>query len=267
VEAMNRAIERLETLPLSNRSMKETHQVLLQGVRGKHKQPGEFRQSQNWVGGSSLADAVFIPPHHDSVIELMADLEKFLNNENSLVPPLIKIGIAHYQFETIHPFLDGNGRIGRLLITLFLVSNQLLFRPTLHLSEFLEKNKSHYYDNLMRVRTHNDLNQWLKFFLESVRSTAENSIQTFMNIITLREELENKIVTLGKRHASARAFLAYLYRNPATSASDAAEGLDVNISTVLRLIEDFVNLDILVETTGYKRNRIFAFDDYLELFR
>jgi len=139
--------------------------------------------------------------------------------------------------------------------------------PTLHLSEFLEKNKSHYYDNLMRVRTHNDLNQWLKFFLEGVRSTAENSIQTCMNIITLREELENKIVTLGKRHASARAFLVYLYRNPATGASDAAEGLDVNISTVLRLIEDFVNLDILVETTGYKRNRIFAFDDYLKLFR
>ena len=267
VEAMNRAIERLETLPLSNRLLKETHEILLRGVRGKHKQPGEFRQSQNWIGGSSLADAVFIPPHYDSVTELMTDLEKFLHNENSLVPPLIKIGIAHYQFETIHPFLDGNGRIGRLLITLFLVNNQLLFKPTLYLSEFLEKNKAHYYDNLMRARTHDDLNQWLKFFLEGVRTTAENSIQTFKDIIILREELENKIVTLGKRHTSARAFLAYLYRNPVTSAADAAEGLGVSVSTALRLTEDFVNLKILEEETGYKRNRIFAFDDYLKLFR
>jgi len=267
VLAMNQAIISLEKLPLSNRLLKQTHKTLIQGVRGTHKLPGEFRNSQNWIGGTSLADATFIPAHHDSVNELMADLENFLHNENTLVPPLIKIGIAHYQFETIHPFLDGNGRIGRLLITLFLVSNQLLHKPTLYLSDFFEKNKMLYYDNLTRVRTNNDLTQWLKFFLEGVRSTSENSIQTFKNIIVLRNKVEHSIITLGKKQATAKAFLNYLYSKPITDADDVAKALSINISTTMRLINDFIKLNILVETTGYKRNRIFAFDDYINLFR
>ena len=267
VQAMNEAIESLEKLPLSNRLLKQTHKTLLQGVRGTHKLPGEFRQSQNWIGGSSLIDATFIPPHHESVVELMADLEKFLHNENIPVTPLIKIGIAHYQFETIHPFLDGNGRIGRLLITLYLVSNNLLHKPTLYLSDFFEKNKSLYYDNLTRVRTHNDLTQWLKYFLEGVRSTSENSIQTFKNIIKLRSDIEHKIIALGKKQALAKSFLQFLYSNPITDANDVAKALNINISTALRLIEDFIKLNILIEVTGYKRNRIFAFDNYIKLFR
>jgi Fic family protein len=267
VEAMNQAIQSLEQLPLSNRLLKQTHETLLQGVRGTHKLPGEFRQSQNWIGGSSLADAVFVPPHPDSVNDLMADVEKFLHNENSMVPPLIKIGIAHYQFETIHPFLDGNGRIGRLLITLYLVSNQLLFKPTLYLSDFFEKNKSFYYDNLNRVRTHNDLAQWLKYFLEGVRSTSENSIQTFKRIIALRGDAENKIILLGKKQALANSFLQFLYRKPIVDTSDVTDALSVKTSTALRLIDDFIRLEILTETTGFKRNRIFAFDDYIKLFR
>ena len=229
--------------------------------------PGEFRKSQNWIGGSSLADAVFIPPHQENVDDLMADLEKFLHNENTYVPPLIKIGIAHYQFETIHPFLDGNGRIGRLLITLYLVSNNLLYKPTLYLSDFFEKNKSLYYDNLTRVRTHNDMVQWLKFFLEGIRSTSESSIQTFKSIILLRTELEHKIISLGKKQALAKSFLQYLYSKPITDAADVAEALNINISTTMRLISDFIKLNILIEVTGFKRNRIFAFDDYLKLFR
>ena len=264
---MNEAIVSLEKLPLSNRLLKQTHKTLLQGVRGTHKLPGEFRQSQNWIGGSSLTDATFIPPHHESVVELMADLEKFLHNENIPVTPLIKIGIAHYQFETIHPFLDGNGRIGRLLITLYLVSNNLLHKPTLYLSDFFEKNKSLYYDNLTRVRTHNDLTQWLKYFLEGVRSTSENSIQTFKNIIKLRSDIEHKIIALGKKQALAKSFLQFLYSNPITDANDVAKALNINISTALRLIEDFIKLNILIEVTGYKRNRIFAFDNYIKLFR
>lgn len=267
VQAMNHAIENLEKLPLSNRLLKETHSILLQNVRGTHKLPGEFRQSQNWIGGSSLIDATFIPPHQDSVADLMADLERFLHNDNTPVPHLIKIGIAHYQFETIHPFLDGNGRIGRLLITLYLVSNHLLHKPTLYLSDFFERNKSLYYENLNRVRSHNDLTQWLKYFLQGVRSTSENAIQTFKHIIQIRTEVEHKIISLGKKQALAKSFLQFLYGKPITDANDVAKDLNINISTALRLIEDFIKLEILIEVTGFKRNRIFAFDDYIKLFR
>ena len=267
VEAMNKSIKALDKLPLSNRLLKQAHKTLLQGARGAYKIPGEFRKSQNWISGASLRDAIFIPPHQDSVEDLMADLEKFLHNENVAIPQLIKIGIAHYQFETIHPFLDGNGRIGRLMITLYLVTNQLLHKPTLYLSDFLEKNKSLYYDNLTRVRSHDDLTQWLKFFLEGVRSTSENSIQTFKNIISLRSKVEHKIIKLGKKQALAREFLQHLYSNPSIDANDAAKVLQISLSTALRLIEDFVKLKILVEITGLKRNRVFIFEEYIQLFR
>ena len=267
VLAMNKAIKSLDKLPLSNRLLKQTHKSLMQGVRGKFKLPGEFRQSQNWIGGSSLVDATFIPPHQDNVECLMADLEKFLHNQNLLVPHLIKIGIAHYQFETIHPFLDGNGRIGRLLITLYLVSNGLLSKPTLYLSDYFEKNKLLYYDNLTRVRTHNDMIQWLKFFLEGVRTTSESSIQTFKEIIKLRSQVEYKIISLGKKQALAKSFLQVLYSKPIIDAAETAEALEINITTALRLIDDFIKLKILKEVTGYKRNRIFIFDDYMKLFR
>lgn len=267
VSAMNQAIKQLQKLPISNRLLRQAHHELLQGVRGKHKLPGEFRTSQNWIGGSSLNDAVYIPPHHDELPELMGDLEKFIHNENTPVPHLVKIGIVHYQFETIHPFLDGNGRIGRLLITLYLVSKGLLVKPTLYLSDYFEKNKSLYYDNLTRVRTHNDLEQWLKFFLEGVRNTAENSIQTFRSIIILREGCEKKIATLGKKAVLAHSFLQILYGKPIADSQDVADALDVNITTALRLIEDFIRLGILKEVTGFKRNRLFSFDRYIALFR
>ena len=267
IQAMNQAIVSLEKLPVSNRLLKETHQTLLQGVRGKHKLPGEFRSSQNWIGGSSLADATFIPPHQESLPDLMADLERFLNDDNSQVPPLIKIGIAHYQFETIHPFLDGNGRVGRLLIPLYLVSNQLLSKPTLYISDFFEKNKGLYYDNLTRVRTHNDMVQWLKFFLEGIRSTSESSIQTFQRIIALRSDVEHRIISLGKQQALAKQLLAYLYSKPITDANDVAVELKVSVATSFRLINKFIELNILKEATGFKRNRIFAFEDYIKLFR
>ena len=267
VETMNQSIKSLDKLPLSNRLLKQAHKTLMRGVRGNRKTPGEFRKSQNWIGGASLRDAVFIPPHQDSVDDLMNDLEKFLHNENLVIPQLIKIGIAHYQFETIHPFLDGNGRIGRLLITLYLVSNDLLSKPTLYLSDFFEKHRSLYYDNLTRARTHNDLVQWLKFFLEGVRATSENSIQTFKNIIKLRSEAETKIAKLGKKQEMAREFLQHLYSNPMVDSSDVVKLFKINISTALRLIDDFVKLKILKEITGQKRNRNFAFDGYIKLFR
>ncbi|MFZ9180934.1 MAG: Fic family protein [Rickettsiales bacterium] len=267
VEAMNSSIKALDKLPLSNRLLKQTHKSLMRGVRGNRKTPGEFRKSQNWIGGASLRDAIFIPPHESGVDDLMADLEKFLHNENLAIPHLIKIGIAHYQFETIHPFLDGNGRIGRLLITLYLVSNNLLAKPTLYLSDFFEKHRSLYYDNLTRVRTNDDLVQWLKFFLEGVRHTSENSIQTFKNIIKLRDDTEAKIAKLGKKQDTAREFLQYLYSNPIVDSTDVVKLFNINLSTALRLIGDFVKLKILKEFTGKKRNQNFVFEGYLKLFR
>lgn len=267
VEAMNGSIKLLNKLPLSNRLLKDAHSILMKGVRGKHKQPGEFRKSQNWIGGASLNDAVYIPPAFEDLPELMGDLEKFLNDETYQLPHLIKIGMAHYQFETIHPFLDGNGKVGRLLITLYLVDKKLLSGPTLYLSAFFEKNRSLYYDNLTIVRAENNLTQWLKFFLEGVRQTAENSIETFKKIIKLREDIENKkVISLGKKIKLAKQFLNYLYGNPVVSGGDTFRQLKVNPSTALRLIGDFERLGILKEVTAGKRNRIFVFKEYMELF-
>lgn len=266
VKAMNQAVSALDKLPVSNRLLKDTHKIILQGVRGRHKQPGEFRLSQNWIGGAAISDAVFVPPHHEDVADLMADLENFLNNESDPVPDLVRIAIAHYQFETIHPFLDGNGRLGRLLITLYLVNKGLLAKPTLYLSDFFEKHKALYYDNLTRVRTHNDLTQWVMFFLEGVRQTSENSIQTFKSIIQLRLECENSILSLGKKVKLAKSFLHYLYKYPIIDSQAVTGEFSIALSAALRLIDDFIRLGILKEVTGYKRNRIFVFSQYVKLF-
>ncbi|MBC7535335.1 MAG: Fic family protein [Ferruginibacter sp.] len=268
IAAMNFAINGLQKLPLSARLLKQTHKKLMQGVRGKHKLPGEFRTSQNWIGGTSLKDAAFIPPNHDELPNLMSDLEKFLNNDELQVPPLIRIAIAHYQFETIHPFLDGNGRLGRLLITLYLVSNRIIDKPALYLSDFFEKHRQLYYDNLTLVRNKNTLKQWLIFFLTGVLRTAESSIDTFNAIIKLRKLVEEKkIITLGKRVPLAMELIRYLYSKPIVDSNEIASALAVNISTVHRLIRDFEKLKILAEQTGYKRNRVFIFEDYIKLFR
>jgi len=267
VTAMNHAIDDLNQLPLCNRLLKQTHAILLQNVRGEQKHPGEFRISQNWIGGAGINDAVFIPPHPNEVVDLMSDLEQFLHNKNIFVPDLIKIAIAHYQFETIHPFCDGNGRIGRLLITLYLVSERILCKPTLYLSDFFAKNKTLYYDNLTRVRHQNNLTQWLRFFLEGVIQTAQNSIDTFRKIIALRNEVErNKITKLGKKTKTAQQFLIYLFRNPIVDSEDVSKEMNINVSTGLRLINNFIELGILKEMTGFKRNRIFMFEEYIRLF-
>jgi len=268
IEAMNFAIHQLDKLPLSNRLLKQTHKKLLHRVRGKHKLPGEFRTSQNWIGGASLKDASFIPSPQDEVPDLMSDLEKFLHNKDLLIPPLIRIGIAHYQFETIHPFLDGNGRLGRLLITLYLVSNKIIEKPALYLSDFFEKNRQHYYDNLTVVREKNNMIQWLTFFLVGVAETAQNSIDTFNAIILLRQKVEDKkIIQLGKRVPLAMELIKYLYSKPIVTPNEIATVLKINISTANRLVQDFEKLDILKEQTGYKRNRSFVFENYLNLFK
>lgn len=268
VMAMNNAIEELKKLPLSNRLIKNTHKILLSSGRGEHKNPGEFRRSQNWIGGATIADAIFIPPSHEELPELLSDFEKFLNNKDVKVPHLVKIAIAHYQFETIHPFLDGNGRIGRLLITLYFVANGILEKPLLYLSDFFEKNKTLYYDNLTFVRTKNNLSQWIKFFLTGVVTTADNAGETLQKIIRLKEDIEkNRILAMGKRSKHALALLRHLFRNPVITGGDVQKTLNLSPKAANNLVKAFMEKDILVETTGYQRNRIFVFDEYMKLFK
>jgi len=267
VKAMNNAIQELENLPLSNRLIKNTHKILLSTGRGEHKSPGEFRISQNWIGGTTLSDAVFIPPAHEELPELLSDLELFFNNTNINIPHLIRIAIAHYQFETIHPFLDGNGRIGRLLISLYLVHSKVLQKPLLYLSDFFEKNKTLYYDNLTFVRTKNDISQWIKYFLEGVSQTAENSAQTLKKIIELKTDLEkNKLLSLGKRTKTANEFLYFLFHSPVITSTALQKEMKITAKTANSLIDAFIGLNILKERTGYSRNRIFVFNKYVELF-
>lgn len=266
VQGVNEAIAELAKVPLSNRLLKQTHATLMQGVRGEHKQPGEFRTSQNWIGGSNLTDAVFIPPHPEGVPELMSDLERFWHNDTIQVPHLVRLAISHYQFETIHPFLDGNGRIGRLLMPLYLVSHGLLAKPSLYLSDFFERNRASYYDALMRVRTSNDMIHWVRFFLSGVAETATKGRDVFRQILALRTEVEQSILGLGKRTPNARRFLNLLYSNPLLSSSDIEKALQVTHQTANALVRDFMRLGILVEITGQPRWRTYAFERYLELF-
>ncbi len=267
VEAMNQAIDQLKELPLSGRLLRDTHRTLMSSVRGEHKQPGEFRQSQNWIGGASLADAVFIPPAHTELPALIADLERFLNNQEVALPHLVRIAMAHYQFETIHPFLDGNGRVGRLLITLYLVANGVLEKPLLYLSAFFEKNKGLYYDNLTFVRTKNDLAQWLKFFLVGIIETAETSTATLKKIIDLKADIErNRILVLGKRTRVGQVLLHELFRRPVMTIREAQTVTGLSPKAAGDLVQAFVDKGILREITGYQRNRNFAFHEYLALF-
>lgn len=267
ISAMNEAVKLLHRLPFSSRLIKQTHKILLQGVRGEHKLPGEYRTSQNWIGGASINDAVFIPPVHTSINELISDLEFFANNELDSLPDLIKIAIIHYQFETIHPFLDGNGRVGRLLITIYLVSKGILKQPILYLSDFFERNRTLYYDNLMRARTHNDINQWLKFFLTGVAETAKKGVTTFDGILQLQKTLEEKLKTLGNRNIDARKVVDYLYSQPIVGVNKVEEIIQKSSVTAYKLVADLEKLHILKEISGAQRNKLYVFKDYLDLFK
>lgn len=266
IEAVNAAVAELKNLPLSNRLLKRAHEILMQGVRGEHKLPGEFRTSQNWIGGSSLTDAVFIPSHHQDVPDLMGDLEKFWHNEEITVPHLVRIAISHYQFETIHPFCDGNGRIGRLLIPLYLMSHGLLAKPSLYLSDFFERNRTSYYDALMRVRQTGDLIHWIRFFLKGVEETSTKGRDTFQKILALRTEVEQKILGLGKRAPNARRALNLLYQRPVIVASHLERELEISTPAANALIRDLGNLGIVTEISGRQKGRVYAFERYLNLF-
>ncbi|MDT8429880.1 MAG: Fic family protein, partial [Pseudomonadales bacterium] len=267
IRALNHAISELATLPISSRLIRQTHAILMNCVRGEHKAPGEFRNSQNWIGGASLADATFIPPSQEHVLELMGDLEKFLNNDALQIPALIRIAIAHYQFETIHPFLDGNGRIGRLLITLYLVAGGVLDRPLLYLSAFFERNKGLYYDNLTFVRTRNDMQQWLKYFLVGVAETATQASNTLSRILQLKTSTEKVIGDhFGRRAPAAYLLLNHLFREPVISVDAAAKVLKTTYRPANTLVALMQEHKILREITGQTRNRLFIFDPYLRIF-
>jgi len=266
ISALNSAIDNIKALPFSSRLIKQTHEILLKGVRGEHKHPGEYRSSQNWIGGASINDAVFVPPVHTTVNEYMGDLEKFAHN-NNYFPELLKIALIHYQFETIHPFLDGNGRVGRLMITLYLVEKGILKKPILYLSDFFERNRTLYYDNLMRVREKNDLTQWFKFFLVGVIEIAKNSINTFDGILKLQKEIDEKIQNLGSRAKNARMIMEYLYQRPFMNAQIAKNVTKLSFPSVYKLIEELEKLNIVKEISGDKRGKLYLFGDYVKLFK
>ncbi|MDE0698253.1 MAG: Fic family protein [Boseongicola sp.] len=268
IRAINFAIEALENLPLSNRLLRQAHEILMSGVRGEHKQPGQFRKSQNWIG-VSLRNAAFIPPHHDHVEDLMGDLEAFLHADDLHAHPLVRIAIGHYQFETIHPFLDGNGRLGRLMISLYLASEGLLAKPALYLSDYFERNKTTYVDHLQAVRQGNHLREWLIFFLHGVEETARASASVFRDILAIKERIERDVLPRfgTRRQDNAQALVRHLYARPVVDVSEAARIIEATTNTASALITDMVAQGVLAEITGGRRNRLFAFDEYIELFR
>ena len=267
IRAMNQSIDALNSLPLSSRLLKNAHKTLLSGVRGEHKLPGEFRKSQNWIGGATLIDAAFIPPVWQEVNPLMGDLENFLHNEHTGLTHILKIALAHYQFETIHPFLDGNGRIGRLMITLYFIQVGIMKKPVLYLSDFFERNRNLYYENLMLVRTKNDLKSWLRFFIIGVTETCDKAINGLKNILALKKDCETqRIVTLGKRILSAQVLLQSLFIDPVVRPEKVAQLTGLSLVSAYKLIAQFEELKILREITGRQRNRIYLFDEYFRVF-
>ena len=267
IKAMNSAVAQLPQFPLSIRLLKDAHKILLSGVRGKNRDPGEIRRGQNRIGGSSLSDAIFVPPSPAELPLLLSDLEKFWHNESLQIPELLKIAITHYQFETIHPFWDGNGRCGRLLIVLQLIDAKILKKPVLYMSTFFEKYRDSYYDSLSMVRKSNNLEQWIAFFLSGIVDTAQNGLETFRRIIALRQEYDTKILTLGSRAKNAQRLLILMYANPIVNVKLVEMGLDMGFSSANRLLKSLTELGILTEVTGFSRNRLFVLEKYLNLFR
>ena len=268
IKAAEFALERLKSLPLCNRLIKETHAVLMSGVRGQEKNPGEFRTSQNWIGaaGSTLKNAKYIPPNPDDMDEAMSDLEKYINSDDSS-DVLIQAALIHYQFETIHPFLDGNGRVGRLLITLFLMEKKVLNSPALYISYFLKKNRIEYYDRMSEVRNKDNYEQWIKFFLNAVRESAEESIDTVKKLSALHDKNIEKITAMGRASKNAKAVFDYLEQNPIIDIGKTAEDLNLAFSTVSLAVNRLTDAGILIKTNNANRNRVFAYEDYLAILR
>ena len=268
IKATDFAINRLKELPLCNRLIKEAHKVLLAGVRGQNKCPGEFRHSQNWIGGagSTLQNARYIPPSVEDMQQAMSDLEKYINAEDNL-DVLIRAGLIHYQFETIHPFLDGNGRIGRLLITLFLMEQNVLTTPALYISYFLKKNRIEYYDRMSEVRLKGNYEQWIKFFLEAVYESAKDAVETIDKLTALHYKNCAKITNLGRRAKNGMRVFEYLESNPIIEIKKTSQELDIAFNTISSVIKDLINIGVLEQTSTQSRNRTFVYKEYLEILK
>ena len=266
VEAMNYALERVETLPLSNRLIREAHERLMNGVRGSEKSPGQFRTTQNWIGppGSDIATALFIPPPPDVMSAALGDFEFYIH-ESSLTPVLVTAGLLHYQFETIHPFLDGNGRIGRLLVVLYLCQKGVLKRPLLYLSEFIKSHKEEYYDRLQTARDTGDVEGWLKFFLTAIWRVSEAAAKTAQQVLSLREAHRKEILEAHPSSAYGVQLLDYLFQSPFTTVNNVARYLGVSYPTANDLVASFATHGVLKEMTGQGRNRLFMYHEYIEI--
>jgi Fic family protein len=268
ISATDYAVARLMEQPLCNRLLKETHSILMKGVRGQERQPGEFRRSQNWIGGygSTLANARYIPPSPEDMLDAMSDLEKYINSEDDL-DALIRAALIHYQFETIHPFLDGNGRIGRLLITLFLMDKGILRSPVLYVSYFLKKNRIEYYDRMTEVRDKGNYEQWVKFFLQAVLESAEDAVSKTQQLALLDAKNTAAVAAMGRAAKSAMALLDYLKANPIIEIQQTARDLGLSFNTVASAAARLCDAGILVLSKVEHRSRIFCYEAYLELLR
>jgi Fic family protein len=266
VAAMTHGLDRLRSgFPLSLRLIREIHEILLSKGRGSGKQPGDFRQSQNWIGGNRPGNAAFVPPPPELVLDCMGKLELFFHEERSDLPVLIRAGLAHVQFETIHPFLDGNGRLGRLLITFMLCEQKILRDPILYLSLYFKTNRSAYYELLDRVRSRGDWEAWLDFFLIGVRDTADQAANAARGIIALFDEDQRNIETLGRAAASVLRVFQHMQRNPIVAIPTAAKKISISAPTVAKSLAHMTELGILREVTGRERHRLFVYDKYLAI--
>lgn len=268
IKATEFALERLNTLPLCNRLIKETHQVLMQDVRGQEKNPGEFRNSQNWIGstGSTLKNARYIPPNPEDMKQAMSDLEKYINSDDEL-DLLIQTALIHYQFETIHPFLDGNGRVGRLLITLFLMEKKRLNTPALYISYYLKNNRIEYYDRMSEVRNKNNYEQWIKFFLRAIKESSEDAVETINKLSELHGKNIAIIEKMGRASKTAKEIFDYLEKNPIIDIKKTSEELSLAFSTVSASVKRLEECGILMQINNTNRNRVFAYEDYLAILR
>lgn len=265
VKAMDYGVKRIKSLPISSRLLGEIHKILVKSTRGGQKSPGDFRKSQNWIGGSKPANARFVPPPHQEVLNCMSDLEKFLNDPNNTMPIIIKSGLAHVQFETIHPFLDGNGRIGRILITLILLSEKILEKPLLYLSLFFKEHRDEYYDYLSKVRTDGDWEGWIKFYLSGVYEVSREAAKAVKSILNLQAKHSTLLVNLGKASDSALKLLDLLYKNPIQTVGSVSNSLKLSAPSSRKAINNLVSLGILKEITGKKRDREYWYKEYLSI--